>query len=82
MNHEHQHILTVIDFYRTQHSTTFVKVTGYDAILEKNFEGEVKFVNSMPFGDLINPQRSSLSAQCIQFIRARLLKKHSSGDFI
>ncbi len=51
MEQEQHHVLSVIDFENTEHHTTFVKFTGYDAVLEKKFEGEVKFLRDTPFGD-------------------------------
>jgi len=81
MNEKQYHTVNVIDFRSTNHQTTFVKVEGYDAELEREFEGEIKFVNGMPFGDLIHPQRSFLSASCRQHVRDKLLNKYSSGEF-
>ncbi|WP_338450111.1 hypothetical protein R4Z09_28945 [Niallia oryzisoli] len=81
MYEKRNHILNIIDFKKTQHNTIFVKVAGYDAILGEEFEGEVKFVGGMPFGDLIHLQRSSLSSECRQFVQGNLLNRYSSGDF-
>jgi hypothetical protein len=81
MYETHHHTVNVIGFTSTDYKTTFVKVEGYDAILEKEFEGEVKFVDGMPFGDIIHPQRSSLSSSCRQHVRAFLLIKYNNGDF-
>lgn len=81
MHEKHHHILSVIDFEITEHKTTFVKVVGYDAVLEKKFEGEVKFLNGIPYGDLIHYQRSSLSPECRQFVQENLLNKYNDGKF-
>ncbi|WP_332699242.1 hypothetical protein [Halalkalibacter lacteus] len=81
MYQDYHHVLSVIDFKSTEHNTTFVKFTGYDAVLGKKFEGEVKFVGGLPFGDLIHPQRSSLSSECRQFVRVMLLNKYNAGEF-
>ncbi|WP_338449616.1 hypothetical protein R4Z09_26150 [Niallia oryzisoli] len=81
MYEKQNHVLNVIDFKTTQHNTIFVKVAGYDAILGKEFEGEVKFVSGMPFGDLIHHQRSSLSPDSRQFVRENLLKRYNAGEF-
>lgn len=81
MHEKHHHILSVIDFKTTEHKTTFVKVSGYDAVLEKEFEGEVKFLNGTPYGDLIHSQRSSLSPECRQFVHENLLNKYNEGKF-
>ncbi|MDQ0271987.1 hypothetical protein [Cytobacillus purgationiresistens] len=81
MYQEHHHILSIIDFNNTQYHSTFVKITGYDAVLGNEFEGEVKFVSGMPFGDLIHPQRSFLSSECRQFVRTMLVNKYNEGAF-
>jgi hypothetical protein len=81
MHEKHHHILSVIDYKITEHKTTFVKVVGYDAVLEKEFEGEVKFLNGIPYGDLIHSQRSSLSPECRQFVQENLLNKYNEGKF-
>ncbi|WP_394239110.1 hypothetical protein [Niallia oryzisoli] len=81
MHEKHNHVLTIIDFITTQHNTTFVKLSGYDASFGKAFEGEVKFVGGRPFGDLIHPERSSLSPECRDFVRDRLLNRYSAGEF-
>ncbi|WP_227937585.1 hypothetical protein [Alkalihalobacillus deserti] len=78
---EHHHALRVIDFATTEHHTSFVKFNGYDAVLGEKFEGEVKFVGGMPFGDVINPERSSLSFECREFVREILLNKYNAGEF-
>ncbi|MBA9024723.1 hypothetical protein [Peribacillus huizhouensis] len=81
MQEINQHILNVIDFMNTDHKTLFVKVMGYDANLGKEFSGEIKFLNGMPFGDLIHPKRSILSPDCIRYIRENLLSKYNAGKF-
>ncbi|HZG71450.1 MAG TPA: hypothetical protein VEY51_07920 [Chondromyces sp.] len=81
MNEKHHHVFNVIDFNHTGFKTIFVKFTGYDAALGKAFEGEVKFVEGIPFGDMVHPQRSALSSECRQFIYEKLLNKYNAGDF-
>lgn len=81
MSEKYQHVLRIIDFVTTEFNTTFVKVTGYDAVLGRGFEGEVKFLGDMPFGDIIHPERSSLSPKCRQYVRERLLSKYHIGEF-
>ncbi|MGE6377080.1 hypothetical protein [Peribacillus muralis] len=77
----HNHELKVIDFVKTGHHTCFVKVSGFDAELGKNFEGEVKFVRDVPYGDLIHPDRSPLSGSCREFVRSDLIYRHNQGQF-
>ncbi|RRN71292.1 hypothetical protein EI200_11285 [Peribacillus simplex] len=77
----HNHVLTIIDYMKTGHNTCFVKVSGFDAESEQNFEGEVKFVGDLPFGDLIHPQRSHLSSTCREFVREDLVLRYGKGQF-
>lgn len=81
MCEKHHHALNIIDFKITELKATFVKVTGYDAILGREFEGGVKFVGGIPYGDLIHPQRSFLSPECRQYVRGNLLNKYTVGEF-
>ncbi|MGM0903048.1 MAG: hypothetical protein ACQEXB_18365 [Bacillota bacterium] len=82
MYETHHHTVSVIDFKSTDFKTVFVKVNGFDAGLGKKFEGEVKFVDGMPFGDLIHPQRSCLSPTCRHTVRSYLLNKYNDSEFI
>jgi hypothetical protein len=81
MHEQHQHVLTVLDFIPTNQQSIFVKIAGYDAVLGKEFKGEVKFLNGMPFGDLIHPERSSLSSECREFVREELVTRYTKGQF-
>ncbi|MFJ5625343.1 hypothetical protein ACIQD3_22190 [Peribacillus loiseleuriae] len=81
MHEINQHILSVIDFMNTDHKTLFVKVMGYDASFGIEFNGEIKFLNGMPFGDLIHEQRSFVSPDCRQYIRKNLLNMYNAGKF-
>ena len=81
MNAQQKHVLTVLDFIPTNQQSIFVKIAGYDAVLEKKFEGEVKFLNGTPFGDLIHPERSSLSPECREFVREELVTRYTKGKF-
>ncbi|MCE4049386.1 MULTISPECIES: hypothetical protein [Bacillaceae] len=81
MSQARHHELTIIDFEKTGQQTIFVKLAGFDANLEKNFAGEVKFVGAMPYGDLIHAKRSFLSAECREYIQSLLVDKYSSGAF-
>ncbi len=81
MNAQQKHVLTVLDFIPTNQQSIFVKIAGYDAVLEKKFEGEVKFLNGTPFGDLIHPERSSLSPECREFVREELVTRYTKGQF-
>ena len=81
MNAQQKHVLTILDFVPTNGQSIFVKIAGYDAVLEKEFKGEVKFLNGTPFGDLIHPERSSLSPECREFVREELVTRYTKGKF-
>jgi len=78
---EKHHHISIIDFKTTEHQTKFVQFTGYDANQEKKFTAEVKFVGGVPYGDIIHPDRSTLSSECRDFIREQLLHKYNTGQF-
>lgn len=40
MNDKHNHDVTIIDFMKTGHNTCFVKVSGFDAGIEKNLKAK------------------------------------------
>ncbi|ARK29818.1 hypothetical protein [Halalkalibacter krulwichiae] len=81
MEQQHQHTLSIVDFSTTAHGSTFVKFTGYDAKIEKKFSGEVKFLGGNPYGDIIHPDRSTLSDDCRQYVQNLLVEKFHSGEF-
>ncbi|WP_285766798.1 hypothetical protein [Peribacillus sp. SI8-4] len=81
MNERQDHELTIIDFMKTGHHTCFVQVSGFDAEYKKKFEGEVKFVGDVPYGDLIHSQRSHVSSSCREFIREDLIYRHKGRQF-
>ncbi|MED4057303.1 hypothetical protein P4654_24675 [Niallia taxi] len=81
MSHVKQHEVSILDYEKTGHQTIFVQFLGMDAITGKNFAGEVKFVGSMPYGDLIHPKRTFLSTECREHVQAWLIDKYCSGAF-
>ena len=81
MHDKHNHVLNIIDFIATNANIIFVKIAGYDAVAGREFEGEVKFLNGMPFGDIIHSQRSSLSPECREYVRGNLLNRYNEGQF-
>ncbi|MDT8861153.1 hypothetical protein N0O92_13000 [Alkalihalobacillus sp. MEB130] len=76
-----EHVVSILDFERTEHHTVFVKFIGHDAVLGKDIEGEVKFVGGLPYGDVIHPERSSMSSECREFVRTTLINKYKAGEF-
>lgn len=81
MVEKYRHSINVIDFRTTSYKTTFVKFEVYDAEVGKRFNGDVRFVDGMPFGDVIHPQKSPLSSSCRELVRERLLNKYNEGEF-
>ena len=75
------HSVTVLDFEKVNAKVCFVKVEGYDAELGREFEGVIKLLNGIPFGDLIHPTRSKLSSDCRTTVRGYILNKYANGDF-
>jgi hypothetical protein len=74
-------IVSIIDFQLTEHQSIFVQFNGYDATIDKKFTGEVKFLGGRPYGDIIHPERSSLSSECREYVRMVLLDKYERGEF-
>ncbi|WP_100371697.1 hypothetical protein [Bacillus sp. FJAT-45037] len=81
MTQKHYHKISIIDFQRTEHQSIFVHFNGYDATVEKKFTGEVKFLGGKPYGDIIHPERSSLSTECREYVRKMLLEKYEREEF-
>jgi len=78
---EKHHRISIIDFITTDHKTIYVKLVGFDAELGNNFEEEVRFLDGMPYGDLIHPERSPLSDSCREYVRDYLIDKYNKGEF-
>jgi len=76
-----QHVITIIDSIKTEYKTLFVKVKGFDSIVERAFEGEIKFIGGRPYGDLLHHKRSSLSPECREYVFQKLMSKYTQGEF-
>ncbi|OKL37002.1 hypothetical protein [Domibacillus mangrovi] len=81
MRETHHHTFSTVDYEWTEQNVLFVKVNGFDAGRGKEFEGVVKFIEGVPFGDLIHVQKSSLSTSCRGALRAYLLNRYHNKDF-
>lgn len=81
MYQDHHHVVNIVNFERVDHQRLFVEVAGYDAEIGKEFKGLIKFVDGMPFGDLIHVQRSSLSPGCRSTVRSYLMREYADGQF-
>lgn len=75
------HTLMIIDFVKITERSSHVKITGFDAVSQQEYEGEVRFMDNLLYGDIIHPTRSFLSPDCRQYVWGRLMEKHEAGDF-
>lgn len=76
-----QHSVYTVDFKKTQHNICFVEIAGYDAASKSEFQAVIKFLNGMPFGDILHPVKSSLSPDCREFVQAFVLDQYHSGNY-
>lgn len=75
------HRVRIIDFNNIHQHSIYVKVIVYDDGLGKEFADEIRFLDGMIYGDLVHPQRSSLSPDCREYVREFLVSKYKNGDF-
>ena len=61
--------------------TCFIKIQGFDAVNNSSFEGIIRMVDGVPYGDLIKEGTSELSKECIRFIKNYLEEKQREGYF-
>lgn len=61
--------------------TCFIKIQGFDAVNNSSFEGIIRMVDGVPYGDLIKEGISELSKECIRFIKIDLEEKYREGYF-
>jgi hypothetical protein len=80
MNETH-HTFSTVDYDWSGQNVLFVKVTGFDAEKGNEFEGVVKFIQGMPFGDLIHAEKSPLSASCRGHLRTYLVRRYQEKEF-
>ncbi|OCA87301.1 hypothetical protein [Pseudobacillus wudalianchiensis] len=78
---DHHHTVSIVDFERVNDKSVFVEVAGYDAEKGREFEGIVKFLDGMLYGDLVHNQRSTLSSSCRSLVRSKLLNDYQEGKF-
>ena len=81
MSEKYQHILRIMNFNHIHDHSIYVKVMVYDAILDREFHDEVRFLYDMLYGDLVHPERSSLSPDCREYVQNLLRHKYENGSF-
>ncbi|HWI47328.1 MAG TPA: hypothetical protein VNU45_03765 [Rummeliibacillus sp.] len=76
-----KHKVVILDYSFHGSITCFIKVQGYDGLNDQPFDGMIRMVDGVPYGDLIKEEKSSLSSNCIQFIKAYIYDKYEKGFF-
>lgn len=71
----------ILDYAFHGKITCFIHIKGYDWVSKQSFDGIIRMVDGIPYGDLINEGRSILSSECIEFIRQNVHKKAKEGYF-
>lgn len=74
------HYVNIIDFVWNG-STLFIEFNGYDAENDARFTGMVRVVGGTPYGDIIHPTRSPLSASCREYVASYLTERIARHDF-
>ncbi|MGG0664262.1 hypothetical protein ABE042_09165 [Viridibacillus arvi] len=75
------HKVMIVDFAHNGPQTCFVKFSGYDDELKREFTGMVRFVGELPYGDVIHPTKSELSNSCREFVENYLIQRYNEGQF-
>ena len=81
MCQKHQHRLNILFFNDINDQSIYVKIAVYDAVSQKEFHEEVRFLDGMLYGDAVHPSRSMLSPECRDYVRELLLSKYHNGAF-
>ena len=76
-----KHNLIIVDYSFHGPITCFIKITGYDDIKNQSFDGMIRMVDGVPYGDILKEDKSNLSPECIQFIKAYIYQKYEQGFF-
>ena len=74
------HYMNVIDF-AWNGTTLFIEFNGYDAEKDERFNGMVRVVSGIPYGDIIHPTRSTLSVSCREYVTQHLTERIARRDF-
>lgn len=77
MNHK----VIIVDYSFHGPITCFIKITGHDGIKNQSFDGMIRMVDGVPYGDLLKEEKSNVSSECIQFIKAYIYQKYEQGFF-
>lgn len=81
MNEKYHHRVRITDYNNIHQHSIYVKVIVYDDETGKEVADEIRFLAGMIYGDLVHPQRSSLSLDCREYVRELLVGKYENGDF-
>lgn len=76
-----KHKVVILDYTFNGLITCFVKIQGYDGINDQSFEGMIRLVDGIPYGDIIREGKSNLSEECILYIKAYIERKFKQGFF-
>ena len=77
MNHQ----VMILDYSFHGTITCFIKIQGFDVENNLPFEGVIRMVDGVPYGDIIREGTSNLSKDCIQYIKLYLEEKYKNGYF-
>ncbi|MGG0657534.1 hypothetical protein [Rummeliibacillus pycnus] len=76
-----KHQVTILDYAFHESITCFIKIQGFDGINEQPFNGMIRMVDGVPYGDIIKEEKSNLSSDCIQYIKVYIYQKYEQGFF-
>ncbi|MGM9968029.1 hypothetical protein [uncultured Rummeliibacillus sp.] len=75
------HQVMIVDYSFHGTITCFIKIQGFDAENNIPFEGVIRMVDGVPYGDLIREGTSNLSKESIRYVKLYLEKKYIEGYF-
>lgn len=59
-----KHLVTIVDYVESG-NTLYIKLDVFDARTDTHFQGkEVRFLDDLLYGDLVDPKKSPLSEDC------------------
>ncbi len=76
-----KHEVMILDYSFHGPITCFIKIQGYDMQYKQSFEGLIRMVDGIPYGDLLITDKSGLSLECIQFIKDYIRERYDNGYF-
>ncbi|MGX9134727.1 hypothetical protein ACWV26_10145 [Rummeliibacillus sp. JY-2-4R] len=76
-----KHEVMILDYSFHGPITCFIKIQGIDARNKQSFEGFIRMVDGIPYGDLLIPDKSGLSLECIQYVKNYICERYEKGYF-